>query len=97
MEDDRSSSPQHRGDLPSSTVVVAMPASKAFYDAMTVRLAKEKDRRVIDALLDQWNICTYGATDYDSEKWGFNPDTWMKADRAMMESRIQALVDSSAL
>ncbi len=73
-----------------------MPASKAFYDAMTVRLSKEKDVRVIDALLDQWNLCTNCATDYDSEKWGFNPDTWMKADREVMESRIQALVNSSA-
>ena len=78
--------------------VVKMPASEAFYEAMVSRLKRTADPKVIDQLLDFWNQCTYGATEYDAELWGF-PEDWMLKEREVMENRIKsvALIKSQGI
>lgn len=37
---------------------------------------------LIDELLDSYLAMTLLVTEYDADKWGFDPDTWMQAERA---------------
>lgn len=41
-----------------------------------------------DQLLDLYLDWRDGATEWDGELWGFDPDFWMAAEREKMELRI---------
>lgn|GEM_PF-6679779 len=51
---------------------------------------------VIDSLLDQWWDIQHRATEWDAEKWGFDPDRWMSRERAEMRRRAFAPPSSPA-
>lgn len=41
----------------------------------------------VDAALDQLHDSATRATNWDADKWGFDPDRWMEAERLELESR----------
>lgn len=40
-----------------------------------------------DFYLDHYADCLLRATEWDAQQWGFNPDTWMARERAILQGR----------
>ena len=48
-----------------------------------------RDPKNIDLYLDLLYDAMCRATEWDAEKWGFDPDRWMAEQRVLMERRIK--------
>lgn len=61
-----------------------MSAHPDAFERLGQKLVAARDPEVVDQLLDQWSDYRDRATDWDGDQWGFDPDTWMKQERAEM-------------
>jgi hypothetical protein len=61
-----------------------MPASPGVFKTLGLHIKAAKDRRLQDSLLDMWLEYRDLATEWDADQWGFNPDRWMRQERALM-------------
>lgn len=41
----------------------------------------------VDFWLDQYADSLFRATEWDADRWGFDPDRWMEAERAELAAR----------
>jgi len=62
-----------------------MPMGEAAKWHLANRISNATSRQAQDELLDIWLDYRDRATEWDAERWGFNPDTWMLAERRMMD------------
>lgn len=62
-----------------------MSASPEMFADLLTCLAKAKDPKVIDMLLDKYYEYKYLATDWDATQWGFIPGSWMLAERLKLD------------
>lgn len=62
-----------------------MPASPEAFERLARHIAGAEGNRLLqDGLLDIWLEYRDLATEWDADKWGFNPDRWMRQERARM-------------
>lgn len=64
-----------------------MPVSDLVRDVLAKKILQAQDRQAQDAWLDQWSRYRDLATEWDADKWGFNPDLWMREEYIQMELR----------
>lgn len=61
-----------------------MPAAEGVFMILEQKLKGTDNRLIQDRLLDIWVDYRDRATEWDADKWGFNPDRWMKREREQM-------------
>ena len=61
-----------------------MPAHQRVFDTIGFKISRTNDRRLQNILLDMWLEYRDLATEWDGDKWGFNPDKWMQREREQM-------------
>jgi hypothetical protein len=48
---------------------------------------REAEPDAVDAWLDLYYDSAHRATEWDADRWGFNADRWMQAERAVIANR----------
>jgi hypothetical protein len=62
-----------------------MPAHPGAFKKLSERIrAADGNRRLQDGLLDLWLEYRDLATEWDGDRWGFDPDRWMLQERTLM-------------
>jgi len=64
-----------------------MPVSDTVRGLLAKKIRNAPDRSSQDVWLDQWSRYRDLATEWDAHWWGFNPDTWMRAEREELDLR----------
>lgn len=64
-----------------------MGAHPKAYARLHARLAATRDPTERDAVLDRILAARDQATEWDADRWGFDPDRWMEAERVELASR----------
>ncbi|MGI5418644.1 hypothetical protein [Actinomadura luteofluorescens] len=64
-----------------------MPAHAKAIERLQRAIGQASTRTAQDAVLDEILDVQQSATEWDADRWGFNPDRWMAAERAELASR----------
>ena len=67
-----------------------MGAHSSVFELLTQKLIAARDPLVIDELLDRWIDLRMRASEWDAQQWGFDLDSWMRAERAEMAKRLSS-------
>lgn len=64
-----------------------MPMHEKARNRMVRQILQASSRAAIDAALDQMHDSATRATNWDADKWGFDPDRWMESERVELMRR----------